>query len=52
MCDAVVVGADGLIRLIMLVNVYQCCRLLMCVYLTLFKTLSLPLNLVNKNSAC
>ena len=52
MCVAVVVGADGLIPLIMLGNVYQCCRMLMSVCLMHCKTLSLSLNLVNKNSAC
>lgn len=34
----------------MLVDVRQCCRLLMFVYLPLFKTISLLLNLVNKES--
>ena len=34
----------------MLVDVCQCCRLLMFVLLPLFKTLSLLLNLVNKES--
>ena len=46
----VVVSGDRCIPLTMLVDVCKSCRLLMFVYLPLFKTLSLLLNLVNKES--
>ena len=46
----VVVGADGRIPLSMLVDVCQCCRVLECVRLPLFKTFCLLFNLVNKTS--
>ena len=46
----VCVDADGCISLTMLADVCQCCRLLMFVFLQLFETLSLLLNLVNKQS--
>ena len=49
-CDVVIVGVDGCIPYTVLVDVCQCCRLLMFVLLLLFKTLSLLLNLVNKES--
>ena len=42
--------ADGCISLTMPVDVCQCCRLLMFVFLPLFESLSLLLNLVNKQS--
>ena len=49
-CIVVVTGADRCIPLTMLVDVCQCCRLLICVCLPPFETLSLLLNLVNKES--
>ena len=45
-----VVGADECIPLTTLVDVCLCCRLLMFVCLPLFETLSLSLNLVNKEA--
>ena len=50
MCVVVGGGADGCIPLNMLVDVCQCCRLLMFVCLPPFETLSLLLNLVSKES--
>ena len=50
LCGVVGSGVDGCIHFIVLVHVCQCCRLLMFVCLLLFKTLSLLLNLVNKES--
>ena len=50
-CVVVGIDVDGCIRLIILVNVCQCCYLLMFVgCLLVFRTLSLLLNLVNKES--
>ena len=49
-CVVVVVGADGCIPLSMLVDICQCCRVLECVHLPLFKTLCLLFNLVNKTA--
>ena len=50
-CVCVVVGGvDRCIPLTILVDACQCCCLLMFVRLPLFKTLSLLLNLVNKES--
>ena len=49
-CIVVIAGPDGCIPLTMLVDVCQCCRLLIFVCLPPFETLSLLLNLVNKES--
>ena len=49
-CVVLIVGVDRYIPLTMLVDACQCCRLLMFVICLLhFETLSLLLNLVNKN---
>ena len=45
-----VVRADGCILLFMLLDACQCCLLLLFVHLPLFKSLSLLLNLINKQS--
>ena len=49
-CVVVIVGVDGCVPLNVSVDVCQCCHLLMFVCLPLFETLSLLLNLMNKES--